>query len=411
MAVRISRTRNCRHHRINDGLPPTAQPAYDFVMTRQDKFDRAIASLHDATLDESRWRATSALIDDACGIMGNHLVIVGGDSEWLFDELYYRGEPCDEQRRDFIRNYLPHDERIPRIVRLPDRRVVHVTDLFTSRELKASPTYNEHLPRFNCDDGLFTRMDGPDGLHIVMALANPTEPDGWTSEQLAMIARVVPHVRQFVRVRQALAGAEALGASLAELLDNTMVGVVHLDRRGMIAEANARARAFLRRADGLESRGGFLRARLAADDVKLAKLLARVLPSSGAQGVSGSMTVERSSPGLPRLALHLCPVAAANAGFGVGRVAALVVIVDPCAQPVLDAEHVAATLGLTRAESRVAAELAAGATVRDIAATTFRRESSVRWLIKRIHAKLGVSRQADLVRMVLALTGGPAPRQ
>ena len=41
-----------------------------------DAFDRVIASIHDAMLDDSRWRDSSALIDEACGTKGNHLVIV-----------------------------------------------------------------------------------------------------------------------------------------------------------------------------------------------------------------------------------------------------------------------------------------------------------------------------------------------
>ena len=46
----------------------------------------------------------------------------------------------------------------------------------------------------------------------------------------------------------------------------------------------------------------------------------------------------------------------------------------------------------------------------DIARATYRAESTVRWQIKRIHAKLGLSRQADLVRIVLSLAN-PAPRR
>ena len=86
-----------------------------------------------------------------------------------------------------------------------------------------------------------------------------------------------------------------------------------------------------------------------------------------------------------------------DTGFGIGHVAALVLIVDPTAKPRIDPERVAATLGLTRAESQVAAALAQGTTVRE--------------LLKRIHVKLGVSRRADLVRMVLSAVAGAGPRR
>ena len=384
------------------------------AMSRQDTFDRIIASLHEAMLDDALWRETSVLIDEACGIAGSHLVIVGGhsndDAEWLFDKAYWRGELREEQARDYVENYFPRDERIPRMFRLPDRRVVHVTDLFTEPELKTSPTYNELLRRSDARNGLNIRMDGPSGLHIVWALADPTEPDGWSTEQIDMIERLLPHIRQFVRVRQALVGAQALGTSLAELLDNTMAGVLYLDCRGMIVQANARARAILYDGDGLADRGGFLRARRAADEVKLGRLLARVLPRSGGQAAGGSITVSRS-PVLPPFALHANPVGVPHAGFGGGGVAALVLIVDPGAKPTIDPEQVAAALGLTKAESRVAAALTEGATVRDIARDTYRAESTVRWQIKRVHAKLDISRQADLVRMVLSLVVGPGTRR
>ena len=40
------------------------------VMSEHDVFDRVLAAVHAATLDETRWPATSALIDEACGLTG-----------------------------------------------------------------------------------------------------------------------------------------------------------------------------------------------------------------------------------------------------------------------------------------------------------------------------------------------------
>ena len=90
--------------------------------------------------------------------------------------------------------------------------------------------------------------------------------------------------------------------------------------------------------------------------------------------------------------------------------AALVLLVDLVERPQIDPASLATALGLTRAESRVAAALAAGHTVRDIAVSTSRTQTSVRWHIKQMHAKLGLSRQADLVRLVLMTAGLPPPR-
>lgn len=76
---------------------------------------------------------------------------------------------------------------------------------------------------------------------------------------------------------------------------------------------------------------------------------------------------------------------------------------DPARRPSVDEDLVAGTFGLTRAESQVAAALAEGRTMREIAKATFPAESTVRWLVKQIYAKLGITRQVDLVRIVLSM--------
>ena len=310
-------------------------------------FDRVIDSLHEAMLDGGRWREASALIDRACGTTGTHLAIGGA--------------PSRENK--------------------PVRGI-----------------------------GLSICVDGANGLQVSWVLANATTRGGWTSEQTAMIERLVPHVRQFVRVRQALVGAEALGASLAGLLDNMMVGVICVEWRGLIVQVNSRAKEILREGTGLVERRGLLRAKQTADDERLSRLLAHALSQPGCRGTSDSMTVARSSQ-RPRLVVHVIPADIRDAGFALGLVAGLVVVVDPTAKPGIDPESVAAGLGLTPAEGRVAAALAEGATMRDIANATYRAESTVRELVKRIHLKLNISRRADLVRMVLSLAARQSPRR
>ena len=88
--------------------------------------------------------------------------------------------------------------------------------------------------------------------------------------------------------------------------------------------------------------------------------------------------------------------------FGAPDVAALVLVVDAANRPRVDAGRLAGTLGLTAAQSRVAALLSRGRTVRDIAVASGRQESTIRSHVKQIHRKLGVSRRADLVRLVLS---------
>ena len=383
-------------------------------MNPSDTFDRILLSLHDAMLDDGHWPATSALIDEACGMTGNELVVgegLGSEAKILFAGFYQRGERRQDLERAYFDNYYPWDERLPRLRQLPDGRLVHVTELYSAAELKTSRTYNEGMRRSGAQNSLNVRLDGPDGSRIVWALADPVGTDGWQSAQTRMIERLLPHIRQYVQVRRAMTAAEELGASLTGLLNTSRIGVIHLDRRGRILEANSRARRLLRKGDGLFDQDGFLRTRRPADNARLERLLGRALPVFGGRVPgSASMTVRRP-PGLPRLAVHITPVGARQADLGGRRIAVLVLVVDPANRPRVDAGLVAEALDLTPSESRVAALLAAGSSVRDIAAATGRTEGSTYWYVGQLHRKLGTSRQADLVRLVLSLAEFPASRR
>ena len=374
-------------------------------------FDRVLVSLHEAMLDDARWPETAAQIVEACGAMGNELVVAegpGGDVDVLLAWFYHGGRRRQDLEREYFESYHEHDERLPRLRQLPDGQVVHVTTLYDEEELRTSRTYNEMLRRTGTRNALNVRLDGPYGSRIVWAIGDPIGGDTWKPEQIEMVERLLPHIRQYVQIRQALVGAEALGASLAELLDNTRIGVVYLDRRGRIVEANGRALEFIGHNNGLLDRDGYLRARRPTDDVSLQALLAEAIPSFSPEVAGGSMTIRRS-PGRRRLAVHISPVTPRQAEFSAQRVAALALIVEPGSHPRIDPDHIGAVLGLTLAESRVAVWLAEGRTVREIAAETRRQESSVRWLIKQVYNKQGISRQADLVRLVLSLAGSQPP--
>ena len=379
-------------------------------MSLQDTFDRILASLHQAALDDAHWPAVSALIEEACQTTGNILVSGDGhsaeDLEIFFAMFCYRGQRRDDWEQKYFEVYFPRDETIARILRLSDSQLVPVSDLFTEWEKKIPPAYGRAPPCSHTRNGLYTCLNGPDGSRIIWGVADPVDDNGWSFAQVETIKRLLPHLRQFVGLRQALADARALGKSLAELLDNTRSGVIQLDSRGRIVAANDRARDILRKKDGLSDLDGILRVWPPSRDAELQKLLARALPPFGGQGAAGSMTVRRPSV-LPQLVLHVSPVGERDMDGRPRRVCALVLVVDPTSRMRVDPGLVAEILGLTPAESQVAVLLAEGRTVRDIALATGRSVSTVRWHMKHVFDKAGVSRQAELVRLVLSLAGVP----
>ena len=382
-------------------------------MSRHDLYERILASFHAAVFDDARWSGTSGLIDAFCGASGNSLVLGDGtgpdDIDIFFARFCFRGQRHAELEQEYFRVYHRIDERLPRLRHLPHGRLVPVSSLYSEDEKKSSVVYNELLPRTGTRDGLNLRLPGPDGSRIVWIFADPADGDGWSSGQLEAIESLMPHLRQFVRVRQALIDARALGASLIDLLDTVRVGVIRLDRRARVAATNDRARALLHGRDGLVVRDGLLHAALPAEDAKLQGVLADALPSAGGPAAGGSMPVSRAEP-LPRLVLHVSPVVEGWAEPRISRAGALVLTVDPADRAGIDPAHVGDALGLTPAQSRVAVSLAEGRTIREIAVETGRSPATIKWHIRHIYARNGLSRRAELVQLVNALANVPVVR-
>lgn len=373
-------------------------------MSQRDTFGRLIESLNRSILDDRHWPATSGLIDAACGTTGNRLVVGTDTADGVqldFVSFNQRGERRADLERLYFERYYGIDERVPRLRRLADGQLAHVRSLYTERERKASVTYNEVVLPHGLGDSLNVRLHGPAGLRLAFLVGNTVEPGGWTSTQIDTVRAVVPHVRQFARVRQALATARALGSSMAELLHTNGIGIAELDRRGRIGACNDLARGLLRRADGLRDEDRFLRAALPADDARLQRVLASALPAAGSPAVGGATSMARPSQG-PPLVVSVTPVAARDDGW-LGCAAALVLVETAERHPPRIApRRLGAALGLSPEQARLAVAVAQGRSVRDIAEAAGSTENAVRMRLKRIYRRAGVPGQPALVRLVLS---------
>ena len=389
------------------GIDPCTDELQYGAMSQQDLYDRILRSLHEVSFDATGWPAAAGLIEAACGVKGNALVFGGGrlpqETAIHFAQFCFRGERREDFERLYFSEYMPRDERNPRIRRLPDSQLVHNTELYTEAERKTSATYNEVQRLTESQDSLYARLVGPSGANMLWGLGDPVDAAGWSTDRTRMIERLLPHVRQFLLVRHALVEAEALGQSLEGLLDAAGTGVIHVGRSGRIVEANDVVVELLRQRDGLTDQDGVLHAVEPADDARLQQLLERASPLFGGQGATGSVTVGRPRV-LSRLVLRVSPVGGRLTDFGMRPVTALVLVVDPARKPRIDADVVAAALGLTPTEGSIAVMLATGRTLSEIAVATGRKKTTIRWHLRQICAKHGVSRQADIVRLVWSVS-------
>lgn len=373
-------------------------------MSDQDTFERIVAAVHEAALDPAYWAEATHRIDDACGLLAGHLAFYDTKTDpptYLFSAMYSHGEDHNTRIAEYTDDAYFIDERVPNIFRQPLNRFHTNAEMYPEGTLKTSVVYNEVLPRLGSNNQLGVRLAGPAGTEITWG---PSKPAGWDwpAAHVTLLHACLPLLRHSLHVHHALVSAEVASPSLASLLDTRQIGAIFLDQRGQLLAVNDRASDLLRHDPRLSDQGGVLAARPSTANARLGKLLARAL--RGRPPVGGSMTLKRKT-GLPPLILHISPVTTPRTLFGACALPVLVLLLDPSVPPALDAKLIASAFGLTPAESEVAVALAQGHTVRAIAALSYRQESSVRWLLKQVHAKLGVTQRADVIRRVLSLAG------
>ena len=374
-------------------------------MGAADTFECVLEHLYRAALGDVKWVSAAASINDMIRANGHSMTAVemgpGGEPEILLSRFFVGAERREDQEQRYYRAYYWRDEAIPRLRRLRGGEMVHKSDLYTDHEKKTSAAYNEFRRVMKTQDGFFMRLEGLDAT-TVLSFGNSFERGGWGHDQVQAIERLAPHLHQFGRVRRAMANARALGASLTQLLDNRRTGIIQLDRRGRILDANDRARRILLARDGLHDDAGVLTARHQGENARLQRLLGAALSSFRTQGSGSSMKVTRRNSRSP-LVLEIHPVRETGTDRWTRQVRTLVLVVDPAARPRVDPDLAARLLGLTPAESRVAVAVASGQTLAGIAHSLGCAESTVKTHLKRVYRKHGIRKQTELVRLVLSL--------
>jgi DNA-binding CsgD family transcriptional regulator len=187
------------------------------------------------------------------------------------------------------------------------------------------------------------------------------------------------------------------------LLNSMPLGVVLVSRHGSVIDANRLAREILAAGDILSSSSGGLTLKLATGRVRVRDLLNNAVQpasSDGAdiQGYSAPREAGRQPVTVLVVRLkqeHGFPPQGADA-----PVAALF-IGDPERPTEVDLRRLIRLYGLSRAEARVAALLARGQRLDQIAETLGLTYETVRKHVKQIFSKTGTDRQAELVRTIV----------
>lgn len=224
-----------------------------------------------------------------------------------------------------------------------------------------------------------------------------------TDRDIDCILALSTHVNQALDVHQRLQAADGWSRSLREATQWMREGLVLLDTDGAVVHANAAAAAIFAQLDGLTC----VKRRLVAASKRVHSALERAVGAATMvheriePAPAAEFIVPRRSPGLPYVVAVRPLLAHRTAGRH--RAAVAVFIRDPMAGGPLDRRALVRHFALSPAEARLAEALMEGMTLKQFAGMRGVTVNTVRTQLAQIAQKLGVRRQADIVRVFMAL--------
>jgi DNA-binding NarL/FixJ family response regulator len=197
--------------------------------------------------------------------------------------------------------------------------------------------------------------------------------------------------------RDAKANSSVEAALGIATLNRLPTGVVVVDPDTKIVFTNKQGAEFLASRDGLSiGPTGLCRTNKPKETTELARLV-KLAVDGGEHAVPHALSVSREDSDRP-LSVVVAPLPAS----GLGSKVAVLLVSAPERQKMPSPETVSRLFDLTDAEARLAIALGEGHRIEDAAELMGITGSSARTYLKRIFSKTDVTRQAELVRLLLA---------
>jgi len=243
--------------------------------------------------------------------------------------------------------------------------------------------------------------------HVGVALAVQRDAGAkppYSDEELAILARIGPHIEKSLRLSIRLLDSELLNTSLGEALARVGIGVFALDSLGRVNFSNPAAERLL--GDEFEISQQRLRIGSGNDRDAFDALIESTLRGEADDLLAEPRPImlRRASSDSP-LVLYLLPIRTPlrlTEQF-LTHARALVLVIEPNGGEPADPAIVRDLLGLTLGEARVAALVGHGLNPRDTAQKLGIAEDTARNVLKRVFSKVGVSRQSELVALLTKL--------
>jgi DNA-binding CsgD family transcriptional regulator len=298
--------------------------------------------------------------------------------------------------------YLAEDSRLlSKAVSLGPGELIVLSDVLSPPDFLATRLYREWLqPRGLHHLVAMVVSRGP--RHITgLALLRRRRRPPFEAGDLRLLERLLPHLQRVAQIEERLLEADRRYEVARQVLESVRCSVVLLDGKGRVCGANRRAATLLARRQGIQLDRDRLRAEDPRETAALTGLIAEAL-TKASRSSGGVLALSRAAHRRPLL-LSVNPLDG-HEGRAPGHAVAgaLLLLSDPEDLPAMSEADLCRLYALTQAEARVAARVARGETIDEVAAALAIRPTTVKTHVQRVLAKTDTRRQLELARLLMS---------
>ncbi|WP_447762412.1 helix-turn-helix transcriptional regulator [Sphingopyxis panaciterrae] len=356
-----------------------------------------IGHIYESILQPERWNETLARITGAlCPLSWEAAFILWESSSPPSGRFVAATGLAAGVQEIYAAVYAGNHPWSRKLMRYGNGSVIDSNDIMTRDELAESPFFQNFLSPWGIDRLVCVLLDRRGGERLGLILPGPGDRDvGTLKRGLRVLA---PHIQRAMRISDRIATLELAAGAARSAADFAPFAIFSLDDQLNILTVNSRAAQY--------EKVGFIRLvqnRFAFTHPASQKRLLDLVRSPAPTGLA-FQAVGESGAECPVLVARITPQSAQQIG-GSRAGASLIVTLGstPGEAPVVEIDRVAQWFALTPAEARLAVALAAGKSLQDYAAERAVSLNAVRFLLKGIFRKTGVSSQAQLVATLARL--------
>lgn len=318
----------------------------------------------------------------------------------LFEAVGYDSSLMTAYREHFVHI----DHFAPILVSLPVGTFMRGDEAVPWEQQRNTEFYNDYALAQGVRHVMGGTLAKNDRYHLLFALQREVGRCDFDEEDMRLVRLVAPHMRQALQIHRQMADVTAQKQWALSALDHLRVGVILLDERGKPIHLNRAAELLANGRNGFLANRDGLTLSSPTETTRLRCLIADAALSATGRGTAGGGCLRTADNGVAALQFQVFPLSrdlSEQPWMGSLPGGCVAIFVSANGGSRLPWRRVAAMHGLTGAEARLASLLADGSNLEEAAKTLSVSIQTVRSQLKSVFAKTGVTRQAELVSLLL----------